>query len=135
MLSSDVATLVDVAPLLPMIHDEDTLHTLPGKVLKFDYSELNTTYHVIGTWDGTDKGGYIRLEEEQKGLDGYVKVRSHIDGGWGAKEWWEGVREGGKWLVYAVKTVGGGQAPGCGTEHLDIDIPYAAEMWFYERLP
>ncbi|KAL9623871.1 MAG: hypothetical protein Q9160_001863 [Pyrenula sp. 1 TL-2023] len=134
----DTATLINVAPLLFYIQDENQLHTLPAEILKFDYSQLNTSYECVGSFNRTtDFTGVFELN----GHDEFDVNITHIiesPAPLHDQPWYSGFsvdhsgNKDGQWTYYVVETAGGSR-PNCSASHADIVVEYAAEFWLYHE--
>ena len=128
-----IATLYDVASLVPFLPDEQSLHELPAYFLNYNYREVkNSSLKVLGHHYYVDSVPTFDL-----GSMGLFQIR--IDLTINAPQdpsvnigWVCGVSLDGMRVVYRVETAGGTSPPTCGGQNATFSVPYSAEYWFYK---
>lgn len=132
LFKSQLTTLLDAAPLIPFLADEDALHNLVPQLYSYDYASLdNTTLICIGRI-------FTDHEEQVVELDNLDSFSVHVEEAINAPEdpvfnerWAHSLSTDGTWDVYRVETFGGAQPLYCAGQNETITIGYASEYWFY----
>ena len=125
--------LYDVAPLIPELPDEATLHDLVPLFARYDYTQTqNSTLVCIGniyteddatTVDLTAAGYYLFNIEERATVPAPEPTLN--------AEWIYSVSTDQAWEIYRVETSGGAVPASCAGLSGEFALSYAAEYWFY----
>ena len=126
--------LYDAAPLISVLPDEETFHSLVPMILGYDYERMeNSTMTCMGSIGTLNATAVITLYD----IDTFEVSRSETvlapenpdknamwSHTWSANNTWD---------IYRVETYGGRPPPLCKGQPDVIEIEYAAEYWFYRH--
>ncbi len=132
MFDAQYTELYNAAPLIPVLPDEETFHSLVPMILGYNYEEMdNSTMKCmgsIGTLNGTAVISLYDIDTFEVPHSETVLAPENPDKNamwshaWSANSTWE---------VYRIETYGGRPPPLCKGQPDVIEIEYAAEYWFY----
>ena len=131
IFQSQSTQLYNVAPLIPTLPNEEAFHTLPEKLLDFDYAQLtNSTLECMGTIGTVNGTAIVTLFEiatfEALSYESVLPpVNPDEDGRWA-----HSVSPKRDWDVYRVETAGG-TPPICDGGRFMSEKEYTAEYWFF----